>query len=346
MISETNLLSAKVLGGVGALAVSMGASNAVAADLWATPSTLSDVLSRAKGGDSITLAAGEYTGLRLDDLHFNPPVVLEAGAATVSGWWIHQSSGMAFHGGTFALPPPTTNPKTGAPAYTWALRGDGVDQLSVKGAKFVGPGHPDTGQGVVYGEGYGFFVNGGSHIELDANAFSGFKSALVLGKVTGFRVANNTFTAMRSDGIDLAESRDGLVEGNQCSGTVIRDLEHPDCIQLWSRPTSPPTADIVIRKNKVEGNTQGISLFNHVRDGVDDGGFDRITIEDNEVNVSYPHAIAGGDMRDSVIRNNHVKTYPGTRWHAAINLLRVEARRCGNVVEPGNGKPGSSDSKC
>jgi hypothetical protein len=120
---------------------------------------------------------------------------------------------------------------------------------------------------------------------------------------------------------------------------MIRDKEHPDCIQLWSRPTSQPTSDIVIRHNSVVGNTQGISVFDHA-----EGGFDRITIEDNDVNVSYPPGITLNNSRDSIVRRNHVRTLGNARYMA--NLLAPGAKTCGNVVGPGGGKPGFSDGKC
>jgi len=150
---------------------------------------------------------------------------------------------------------------------------------------------------------------------------------------------------MRADGMDIALSREGVIEGNHCWGTVIRTDEHPDCIQMWSRPNAAPTSDMLIRKNRAEGDTQGISLFNHVRNGVDDGGFDRIVIEDNDVQVSASQAIAIYDGRASIVRNNHVRTLPRARYRASINL-RGEVERCGNTVEGGAGKPGVFDVRC
>jgi hypothetical protein len=83
-----------------------------------------------------------------------------------------------------------------------------------------------------------------------------------------------------------------------------------------------------------------------VRNGVDDGGFDRILIEENDVNVSASQGIAlGGNARASVVRNNRVRTMPGAKYRASINL-KGDIRRCGNVIEPGAGKPGVVDPKC
>jgi hypothetical protein len=151
---------------------------------------------------------------------------------------------------------------------------------------------------------------------------------------------------MRSDGIQVGEGRNGLIEENDCAETRIRDVEHPDCIQLWSRPTSPPTADIVIRRNRAKGTMQGVFLGNHVREGVNDGGFDRILIEDNVLDVGYPNGIALHEGRDSIVRNNKVTTFPGSRWRASINLKGGDSKQCGNSVTAAAGKPGVQDRAC
>jgi hypothetical protein len=320
------------------------AASASAAVLNATPDTFENVVGRARGGDTVVLAAGQYDTPRIAKRHFDPPVKIDASRARIVGLTIVDSDGFEFEGGTFLLPPPGTNPKTGNPSYGSAFRTDSVDRLTVRHATFIGPGKKGDGGAVVYGEGYGFFVNGGRDINLESATMTGFKSSAVINRVDGFHVSDITFTWMRSDGLDIAESRHGLVEGVTCHDTLIRDAEHPDCIQMWSRPTSPPTADILIRRTKAVGNTQGITGFNHVRDGVDDGGFDRITIEDNDVNVSYPHGISIVSARDSVIRRNRVQTFGNGRYHATIHATGV--RTCGNVVEPSGGKPGYSDGKC
>jgi hypothetical protein len=295
------------------------------------------------------LGPGEYADVRISGRTFQPPLTIDAHAATITGWLITKSGGIAFQGGTYKLGPPRPNSHTGLPTYGATLRADEVDRFSMKNAAFVGPGHPDTGQGAVYGEGDGLKIAGGTDITLEDSSFAGFRISAALSRIDRFRVSRITFTAMRSDGLQVAESRHGIIEEVECRDTLIRDKEHPDCIQLWSRPTSPPTSDIIIRKNKAVGNTQGISLFNHARDGVDDGGFDRITIEDNDVDVSYPDGITIVAGRDSIVRNNHVRTQPNARWQAKLGVnpaVNPSVKSCGNVVEAGGGKPGRSDGRC
>jgi hypothetical protein len=343
-ISEAMMLTSRIAVIVACL-FAAAPSFASAANVQATPATLAGVLAKAKSGETIVLGPGAYPGARLTHAHFASPLTIEAGSATLVGWQFSDTSGVTIVGGEFRLPPVIQNPKTNQPIFGYAIRLNGVSNLEIRKAHFQGPGKPGAGGGDAYGEGYGIFLDKGEEITVVENSFAGFKLGVFLTGVTNFRVQNNIFSEMRSDGLDIAESHKGLIEGNQCGGTVIRDKEHPDCVQMWSRHTSEPVSDMIIRKNKVVGNSQGIGLYNHVHEGVDDGGFDRITIEDNEVQVGFSQGIALYEGRNSIVRNNHVSTYPGAQFRASINITG-DVKRCGNVVEDGAGHSGSTDPHC
>lgn len=312
----------------------------------ADPKSFGDVFKRAQSGDVITLEPGDYGAVRITNKTFEKPIVIEAGAATFDGFTGSNLDGVEIRGGTFRLPPGKIKPSTGNMVYGFALRFDGVRNFRLKGMSIVGPGAP---LGVVdgpFGEGGGVLFNVGENIEIGETRFTGLKNGIVMSGTTGFRIVQNTFTGMRSDGMTIGTSRSGLIEGNDCSGTRIRDKEHPDCIQLFSRPTAPPTADVVIRKNRAAGKTQGILLANHTRAGVNDGGYDRILIEDNDLTVGFPNAIALIDARDSIVRNNRVNTFPGSEY-AARMTFRGEVKQCGNLVAEREGKkPRLVDKPC
>jgi nitrous oxidase accessory protein NosD len=311
----------------------------------ATPASLPVVLALSGSGDTIVLEPGSYANLRFRARRYDAPLVLDARKATLNGVFVTGVSGLTIRGGEFRLPAPTLSARTGAPDFGSALRMRQVSRVSVSEARFVGPGTDATHSKPQFGEGYGLVVDEGADIAIFDNAFQGLKAGVILRRNEGFRVVGNQFQNMRSDGIQAAESRSGLIESNSCQGTRIRDSEHPDCIQLWSRPPSPPTADIVIRGNRAEGHTQGIGMFNHIRNGVDDGGYDRILIEDNDIAISVPQGIALSAGRESVVRNNRVRTLSGAKYRASINVGAL-VKRCGNVVAPGAGKPGVKDKPC
>lgn len=280
-----------------------------------TAPTLATALASAKPGDTLALS-GEFPAMRPK---IPEGVTLDCRAARMTGLWY----------------PSSTLRRVRIEGGRWAgLRADGVARLEIDGARFEGAG-----------TGYGLFVNGGSEVHVRGLRFAGYRAGIVLNKVAGFEIRGSRFTAMTSDGMTLGECRRGMVSGNRFWGFTPSEGAHPDGVQLYSRPTSPPTADIEIRDNIMAGMMQGIGCFNHVRDGVDDGGFDRLTIRRNVVIGGYPHAIAVVAGRDLVVEDNDVSTWPGARWRASINLVDcagVIRRR--NTVAAGAGKPGADDA--
>lgn len=325
--------------------VAAGCARSAPRELRATPATAANVLASARDGDTVILAKGVYKQLRLPRRSFAKPLTIDARAATIEGLSGKAVDGLEIRGGAFRLPPPFISPKSGQLVYQRGVRLDEVKNIRLIGITVIGPGAEPDAPADTFGEGTGILVAQGEGIEVADSHFAGLGSGVVMSRVARFRILRNTFEGQRSDGINIGEGREGLIEGNECRGTRIRDKEHPDCIQLFSRPTSPPTADIVIRGNKATGATQGIGMFNHVRNGVDDGGYDRILIEDNELAVGFPNAIGLVDARSSAVRNNRISTYPGSRYVARI-AVKGDVTRCGNVVEAGAGKSGHKDPPC
>lgn len=281
----------------------------------ASAATLATALAALKPGDTLRLQ-GAFETLGRPKAARLQGVTIDAAGATIGGLFYPAGAvtGLTLKGGTWA-----------------GVRLDKAERISVEGATFQGPAEAADGGGLSVVDGRGITVNGA--------VFDSFKTGIGLGRVTGFEIRDCGFSRMRSDGITIGESRQGTVMDNIFHGTRITSSEHPDAVQLFSRPTSAPTADIVITRNLVVGMTQGLTGFNHVRDGVDDGGFDRIVIAENRLYVGYPNAIALVDARRSVIRGNEVSTYPGATYRASINATRcTELTRSGNIVRAGAGK--------
>jgi hypothetical protein len=184
--------------------------------------------------------------------------------------------------------------------------------------------------------------------------FEGFGRGIVASMCDGFDFTANRFSGMKIDGINLAQCWRGVVSDNDFIEPDTGEA-HPDAIQMWSRPTmrqpggavvpAPPTSDIVIARNRVRGMlTQGITAFNHVREGVDDGGYDRITIVDNEIEVGMPQALALYAGRNCAVLRNRVSTFPEATSRASINLVGCTGLvRRNNTVGAGAGKGPAND---
>ncbi|MBV8973231.1 MAG: right-handed parallel beta-helix repeat-containing protein [Sphingomonadaceae bacterium] len=274
--------------------LAIAAAPVAARDLSATPATLAGAFDRAAGGDRIVLAPGSYDPLTLRHRRWSPAVTVEAGPATLRSVRLEDVSGLTWHGGSF----------------------DGGDA-----------------------ERFGIGVDVADHLTIDGVTLRHFtRVGIGLGSVSDARIVNNTITDSGSDGIDVALSRRIVLDHNRCADFHPTPGAHPDCIQMWSRPTVPPTADITISNNEAIGDMQGFTMFNHARPDktgrtVDDGGFDRVTIDNNTAKVTTWWGVGAYDCRACIVRHNRVETLPGAadpRIRAWIKLVRGDATTCDN----------------
>ncbi len=283
----------------------MTACAAESATASVNPQNLPAVLENARSGDLITLPQGNYGALSLRNRSWSKPVTIDAHAASFSTIHLDQVDGLTIQGGT-------------------VIGGD-------EKAK-------------------GIFVSQSHNITLTDMSVSKTVVGIVLQRSQNIVVRGVTLSGMIADGIHVAMSQHVVLDHNVCrdftptpktfeNGRMVKDELHPDCIQGWSRAQFPPVSDVVISNNVITGNMQGISFFNKVKNGVDDGGFDRITITGNKVLTTRPRGISLLGGRNSVVRDNDVRSIPGSVL--ARNGSRVSTRvsvegtgniACGNIV--------------
>lgn len=241
-----------------------------------SPQSFKARLAAAKGGETLVLAPGDYGLVRFPKDGFARLVTIDARKAKFAQLFLERARNVRILGGWVA----------GAPTDNYAV--------SIRWA---------------------------DNVTLDGMTISGAQRGVLVGESTNVRLANNRFTKLRSDGINIAMSQKVWIERNSCrdftpipavfdaAGKMVRDGDHPDCIQAWSRPTHAPTSDITIVGNDIEGPMQGIGMFNHGNDG----GFDRITVLDNRVKISFTHGVTVTGARDSVISGNTIDVIEGAR---------------------------------
>jgi len=321
--------------------------------------SIAALLAQAKPGDTVVVPAGDYANESLSGLSFSPAVTLDARAAKVTTFTAKDVTGLHVLGGTWA----NAIGETWA-GHTWAFAVDceRCHDVTFDGATVTGPPPDAPGRDFA---GFGISFLSSDHVAVTNSKFTGFRAGLVFSLTGDFVARGNDFGFMTSDGLDVGQGWRGVIEDNVFHDTHIIAKEHPDGIQMWSRPNAPPTSDIVIRRNKVTGGSQGISGFDaalkepagyKLADGrvlekeeaVPNGGYERITIEDNDVSVGFTNAIALVNARDSVIRNNRVSTIEDSRYPARIVMRPDDSgvKHCGNTVQPGAGRPGWDDGRC
>jgi parallel beta-helix repeat protein len=179
---------------------------------------------------------------------------------------------------------------------------------------------------------YGFWAQVSSGITVDSVHISDYRVGIVFDRITGGAVTGNWLSGMASDGIDFSASRGITIAHNACSDFTPAAGAHPDCIQLWSVPGDTPTADMTITANSAVGTMQGISLFNGLKDGVDQGGFDRVSITGNTVLITYGDGISVDDCRGCTVRNNSVGSLPNYMNKAQLYVTGGSVAQCGNTV--------------
>lgn len=276
---------------------------ALLAALVATPSTLPAQLRAARGGDTIMLREGRYGAVSIRNLRFNTAIRIDARNATVSAVTIRNSAGVDWLGGTLI----------GPRSQSFGVAIVDARDISVTGMRITGP-----------------------------------RIGLSMARSTDIDVTGNSFDGVRSDGVNIAASQRVRITGNVCinfrpiraiyasDGRLLVDGDHADCIQGWSLRGNRPTSDLTITDNVAEGEMQGITFFNP-----GEGGYDRITIRNNDMNLSYWHGIAVMEGRNTLVTENRVRTIPGARaqnWpfqliRAWIYTTGRNNRVCGNVVQ-------------
>ncbi len=251
-------------------------------------------------GMTVTLPAGEQGPFAIRNQNFDPPVTIDASAATVRGLRIWNSSGIIVRGGTF-------------------VGADGLD-----------------GRGF---DGYGVDVRTSKRLRFDGLTFTRAKRGLIVADSRSISVRRGVFTGLRSDGINLPGSSDILVEqsrfenflprkptGDKAAGTY-KDGDHPDAIQLWTTKTNPRMTDITIRDNIIEGDTQGINTF-----GPRGLGYARMRVTGNRVKINYPAAISLIGCEDCTVTGNRAEKLPDARFKANVRLDESTGRFCGNTL--------------
>ena len=260
-----------------ALGASLIAScNGVAAPATrrATPATLDSILYTARGGEQIVLAPGQYGDVTLPARDYTSQVSVDASQAQFTSLTLRRVGRLAITGGSV----------NGARDATHAVLVDDSHDVAIRNMR-------------VSGSRVGIGVSRSHDIALERNQLDG----------------------LRSDGINIASAQRVRITDNVCknfspipasydgAGKLIKDGDHPDCIQGWSRAALPPTSDVTITGNSGTGFMQGIFFARP-----HEGGFDRIVIRDNTFDLSIFNGIILSEARDSEVTGNVVRTIRGS----------------------------------
>lgn len=296
----------------------LGATGTSAQTRVTTAGELSQALGRARGGELIELAPGNYGRLSLSGSQakprsFTPPVVIRStdpsNPAVIEGVALRWIENLSFE--NLAL------------RYVFAA-GDDVrirpfnvrdsKGISFLGSRFIGDLASGTGTAADgFGFGIGLSVTESSQIRIEGNRFENWHRGAVFAQSRDIVVKANSLRGIRSDGFNFAEVVDVLIEANSFAAfrTSLTTGDHPDMIQFWTARTKSPSTDITIKNNIMDiGDgpwTQSIFMRNEEVDNkrADPEMFYRnITIVGNFIRNSHVHGITVGETDGLTIANN------------------------------------------
>ena len=312
---------------------------------------LRDALGRARGGETIALAPGDYGALALAGLAPASPVTLRsadpADPARLSGMTLQDVSNLRLVGLVLDYSyEPGTRPTGARPFQILGGSDIAILRSTFEGDVASGTGSPaDDG----YAAGTGLFARGTRGLEIRGSLFTGWFRGAVLREIDGLAVVGNRVTDIRSDGLNLVAVQGALVEGNEIGPFRLspESKDHADMIQFWTNKTPRPSADVTIRGNVLHAGAGGATHSIFMRNEEVDNGragpemfYRDITIEDNVIANAHLHGITVGETDGLTIRRNTLVRVPAAvRAKQArspglsIPTIRVSHRSRDVVVE-------------
>lgn len=300
---------------------------------------LYDALAHAKGGEVIQLAAGDYGTLALSaksgfNVTFPSNVTITSAdplhPASFSGLALSNVSNLTLDSVVYDYTFKPGDPLSKAPFSIM-----GGDHVTITNSTF--DGDVASGGSVAdngYGTGYGLMVRGATNVTFSNNEMTNFHRGLVVNSSVGVTVSGNDISAMRSDGMDFAQVKGVLIEGN-----TIHDfrgsptsLDHPDMIQFWTTGTTAASTDIVIRGNVLDIGTgtptQSIFMRNELVDLGKAGtamNYQNVTIEQNVITNAHLNGIVVGQTTGLTIQHNSVLHADGGAVDGADASVEIPA---------------------
>lgn len=276
---------------------------------------LTAALARAKSGDTVTVASGTYSNVKISNLKIAGNVtIVSADAdkpAVFTDLSVKNSSGLTFRDLEFA---------SDGKMYGFQVNNSSnivLDKLHVHGS-LDGDVSNDTGL---------MMVRGSSNVAVTNSEFQQAWLGLSFLDNDGLTVTGNNFHDIRTDAVRGAGTSNVVISNNYFTdfyprwGNSSADGDHPDAIQLWTSGETESARNITITDNViVRGNgdpMQGIFL----RDQVGNLPFENVTVTGNTVIGGMGNGIGIGGANNLTVANNNVIAIDGQKSN--INIGKV-----------------------
>lgn len=290
--------------------------------------SLISALAKAKGGDVVLLAAGNYGDVTLSRLNYATDVVIKSAdpgnAATFRSINLGSSSHIAFDNIKVAFTP---NAKTTSNDY--GVRISDSNHISIvnsdlRGGNAVNGVPQDTpagkldATGNVLGlpAGRGITIFNGADIVIENNNIQSFHRGIVLANVDGLTIDGNSIHNLRTTPIS-----GGNVSNATISDNALADLhpwalggagDHADFIHLWTVPgQSGPSTKIVITGNTLTQTTGPAVLGIYLDDNTNNVGFTAVKITQNVIYNANAQAVRLENVDGADVSHDTLLQAPG-----------------------------------
>lgn len=308
------------------LCIGGGCSPSQAAQVSNT-ATLEKALESARGGETITLAPGEYD-LALQGKSFASPVIVTSASrdnpAHIATVRLAGVQNLTLRNLTIGR---ALNPNE--PGWTRLVQISESKNIVVDSAKVHGSldGNPQN-------DGVGLFISDSAGITVTGSEFQELFTAVIFTRASDLTMSGNRFHDLGSDGSDFSAVTNVTIDGNCFTSFFPAKGDHPDAIQFWNHSVPTGSSNIRISNNQVfQGRGAGMQ---GVFIGSEEPGKRHrdITIRNNLVYVQDQYnGIGVADTDHVTVERNTVVSIPDDKplWIALWN--DTGAQVIGNVAD-------------
>ena len=302
-----------------------------------TPPELLQVLAKAKGGETLRLAPGQYGELRLRENvgPFTSPVTIVSADANRRAVFnavnLQGVSNLNFVDLTFDYVAKYAASLSGSPFKVMASANITFQNVVFDGDLAKGVNAVEDG----YGTGRGLILGNSNSITVQNCLFRNWHRAAAFGTTRNLKLLGNEVVSSSSDGFNFTQVQDVLIDGNHFHdfNRAPGSSAHPDMIQFWttsSKPNPLPTKNVIIINNILDigagSSAQAIFMRN---ERVDKGlsGFElfyrNIVISNNVIATRHQNGIIVGEADGVVIDRNTMIQKAGAKSDKEIPVPTI-----------------------
>jgi hypothetical protein len=278
-----------------------------------TSAGLVSAVKAAQAGDTIQLAAGTYSSVSLENVHFATDVTITsadpAHAAVINGLFVKTVNGVTFQGLDFTV----TGPSTSNAVTVEKSQDVHFDNVHVHGSLDGDPGN----------DGGGILLRLSTDVSVTHGTFEQLLWGVAHLDSTTVNISDNQFHDLRMDGIRGGGSSYVTVAGNHFTNFHPAAGDHSDAIQFWTNGTIAAAHDILVENNVFERGDGDVAQGVFMRDEGKLKPYEHVVIRGNLISGGMYNGIVVFGAHDVTIDGNVVQGFSDMKsW---IQVSRIDS---------------------